>query len=178
MSDLAPMDLLLSEPPAAGPPAAGPPTAGLQRQDRRQCSAAFDIGRGVARLLHAHQMATVAEVSLANGRRADIVAVASSGEIWIVEIKSSIDDFRADRKWPEYRAFCDRLLFAVAPAFPREILPADTGLIVADRYGGEIIRAAAEHRLAAARRKAVMLRLVHTAALRLQAAVAPERRKP
>ena len=121
-------------------------------------------------------MAPVSEVSLANGRRADIAAVAASGEIWIVEIKSSIEDFRTDQKWPEYRDYCDRLFFAVAPAFPREILPADTGLIIADRYGGEIVRAAPEHKLAGARRKAVTLRLVHTAAFRLQAAIDPEGR--
>jgi len=121
-------------------------------------------------------MAPVTEVSLANGRRADIAAVAASGEIWIVEIKSSIEDFRTDQKWPEYRDYCDRLFFAVAPAFPREILPPDTGLVIADRYGGEIVRAAPEHKLAGARRKAVTLRLVHTAAFRLQAAIDPEGR--
>ncbi len=121
-------------------------------------------------------MAPVSEVSLANGRRADIAAVAASGEIWIVEIKSSIEDFRVDQKWPEYRDYCDRLFFAVAPAFPNEILPADTGLMIADRYGGEIVRAAPEHRLAGARRKAMTLRLVHTAAFRLQAAMDPEGR--
>ena len=110
-------------------------------------------------------MATVAEVSLANGRRADMVAMTSGGEIWIVEIKSSVDDFRADRKWPEYRAFCDRLFFAVAPAFPRDILPADTG---SDRRRPLWRRGRPrrpEHRLAGARRKAVTLRLVHTAAI-------------
>ena len=121
-------------------------------------------------------MAPVSEVSLANGRRADIAAVAASGEIWIVEIKSSIEDFRTDQKWPEYRDYCDRLFFAVAPGFPREILPADTGLVIADRYGGEIVRAAPEHKLAGARRKAVTLRLVHTAAFRLQAVIDPEGR--
>jgi hypothetical protein len=121
-------------------------------------------------------MAPVTEVSLANGRRADIAAVAASGEIWIVEIKSSIEDFRTDQKWPEYRDYCDRLFFAVAPAFPREILPPDTGLVIADRYGGEIVRAAPEHKLAGARRKAVTLRLAHTAAFRLQAAIDPEGR--
>jgi hypothetical protein len=165
MSDLAsmpslPMPLLPSEPEAV--------------HDRRAALAALDIGRGVARLLHSHQMATVCEVSLANGRRADMVAVSGGGEIWIIEIKSCMEDFRADHKWPEYRAFCDRFLFAVAPAFPREILPADAGLIVADRYGGEVVRGAAVHRLSGARRKALTLRLVHTAAMRLQAAVDPE----
>ena len=121
-------------------------------------------------------MAPVTEVSLANGRRADIAAVAASGEIWIVEIKSSIEDFRSDQKWPEYRDYCDGLFFAVAPGFPRDILPPDTGLVIADRYGGEIVRMAPEHKLAGARRKAVTLRLVHTAAFRLQAAIDPEGR--
>ncbi len=165
-SDLAPMASLSPE-AALGPrpephaPQDGPRSLG-------QSPAACDIRRGVARLLHAHQMATVAEVSLANGRRADLVAVTSGGEIWIVEIKSSIEDFRADHKWPEYRAFCDRLYFAVGPAFPRQVLPADTGLIVADRYGGEVVRGAPERRLPGARRKALTLKLVHTAAMRLQ----------
>ncbi|MBX9589803.1 MAG: MmcB family DNA repair protein [Hyphomonadaceae bacterium] len=143
-------------------------------QDGRQSAAAFAIGRGVARLLRTHGLAAVSEVSLANGRRADIAAVADSGEIWIVEIKSSIEDFRADQKWPEYRDYCDRLFFAVAPTFPSEILPADTGLMIADRYGGEIVRAAPEHKLAGARRKAMTLRLVHTAAFRLQCAIDPD----
>jgi hypothetical protein len=142
--------------------------------DPGRTPAAPDICRGVSRLLRAHGMASLAEVQLANGRRADLLAVATSGEIWIAEIKSSLDDYRADGKWPEYRSFCDRLFFAVAPAFPREVLPADTGLIVADRYGGEIVREAPEHRLAGARRKALMVRLAHTAALRLQAVLDPE----
>jgi hypothetical protein len=145
-----------------------------QPRDAGQSPAASDICRGVGRLLRAHGMATLMEVPLANSRRADVVAIAPGGEIWIAEIKSSIEDYRADGKWPEYRAFCDRLFFAVAPAFPREMLPADTGLIVADRYGGEIVREAPEHRLAGARRKAMTLRLVHAAALRLQAVIDPE----
>ena len=145
-----------------------------QPRGARQSPTATDICRGVGRLLRAHGMATLIEVPLANGRRADVVAVATSGEIWIVEVKSSVEDYRADSKWPEYRAFCDRLLFAVAPAFPREVLPPDTGVIVADRYGGEIVREAPVHRLPGARRRALTLKLVHTAALRLQAVLDPE----
>lgn len=143
-------------------------------QDGRQSPAALDICRGAVRLLRAHGMAAVTEVTLASGRRADIAATAESGEIWIVEIKSSLEDFRTDQKWPEYRDYCDRLFFAVAPAFPREVLPPDTGLIIADRYGGDIVRPAPEHKLAGARRKAVTLRLVHTAAHRLLAVMDPE----
>src|SRR5262249_35206509 len=101
-------------------------------RDGRQSPAAFDICRGVARLLKAHGLAAVSEVALANGRRADVAGVADSNEIWIVEIKSCLEDFRADQKWPEYREFCDRLFFAVAPGFPLDVLPPDTGLIIAD----------------------------------------------
>jgi hypothetical protein len=85
-----------------------------------------------------------------------------------VEVKSSIEDFRVDHKWPEYRDFSDALFFAVAPDFPVDILPADTGLILADRYGGEIVRAAPETRLAPARRKSMTLRFARAAALALQ----------
>jgi hypothetical protein len=143
-------------------------------RDGRQSSAAFDICRGVARLLKAHGLAAVSEVALANGRRADVAGFADSGEIWIVEIKSCLVDFRADQKWPDYREYCDRLFFAVAPGFPSEVLPEETGLIVADRYGGEVVRAAPEHKLAGARRKAMILRLARTAALRLQAVIDPD----
>jgi hypothetical protein len=142
--------------------------------DGRQTPAAFDICRGVARVLAAHGFATVYEVPLANGRRGDVTGISDSGAIWIVEVKSCLEDFRSDQKWHEYREFCDRLLFAVAPDFPQGILPPDTGLIVADRYGGEIVRPAPEHKLAGARRKAMTLRLARIAAARLQGVIDPE----
>jgi len=85
-------------------------------------------------------LASVSELPLPNGRRADIVALSEKGDIWIVEIKSSIEDFRADQKWPEYWDYCDRLFFAVSPAFPQELLLHETGINVAHRYGGDIIR--------------------------------------
>jgi hypothetical protein len=110
---------------------------------------------------------------LANGKRADFVGLSANGSIWIVEIKSSLGDFRCDQKWPAYRAFCDRLFFAVAPDFPREVLPEDTGLIIADRYGGEILRPAPEHKLPSTRRRTMTLQLARTAALRLHAASDP-----
>jgi hypothetical protein len=142
--------------------------------DGRQSERAAEIARGVTRLMALHGLACVYEMPLANGRRADVAALSEAGEIWIIEVKSCLDDFRADQKWPEYRDFCDRLLFAVAPDFPRQVLPADTGLIVADRFGGEIVRAAPEHRLAGARRKAMSLRFARLAAFRLSALYDPE----
>ena len=143
-------------------------------QDGRQSPAAFEICRGVARLLRTHAMAIVSEVTLANGRRADVAAIGPNGEIWIVEIKSSLVDFQTDQKWPEYRDFCDRFFFAVGPQFPQQVLPAEAGLIIADRYGGDIARAAPEHKLAGARRKAVTLTLLRTAANRLQGVLDPD----
>ena len=143
--------------------------------DGRQSERASAIARGTARLLAQHGMRAIAEFALANGRRADLVALGEVGEVWIVEIKSSVEDFRADQKWPDYREFCDRLFFAVAADFPMSLLPLDTGHIVADRYGGEIVRQAAEHRLAGARRKALILRFSRVAAGRLMSIADPER---
>ena len=144
--------------------------------DGRQSAAAAEIARGAQRLLLAHGLSSLPEVSLANGRRADLVAVARSGEIWIVEVKSSLEDFRSDLKWPEYRDYSDRLLFAVAPAFPVEVLPEDAGLIVADRYGGEIVRPAPAHKLPPQRRKLVTLTLARIGAARLQSLADPDLR--
>jgi hypothetical protein len=132
-----------------------------------------EVCRGVGRLLRALGFAVINELSLANGRRADVVGLSPAGDIWIVEVKSCLDDLRVDSKWPDYRDFSDTLFFAVAPGFPVEILPADTGLILADRFGGEIVRPAPETRLAAARRKAMTLRFARAAALGLQALTDP-----
>src|SRR3954453_23397465 len=93
------------------------------RRQAAQVRSALDICRGTARLLRAHGLAVITELALANDRRADIAGVAASGEIWIVEVKSCLADFRSDQKWPEYREFCDRFFFAVGPDFPREMLP-------------------------------------------------------
>lgn len=132
-----------------------------------------EVCRGVGRLMRALGFASLNELSLPNGRRADVVGLSASGDIWIVEVKSSIEDFRVDNKWPEYRDFSDSLFFAVAPGFPVDILPEDTGLILADRFGGEIIRPAPEARLAAARRKSMTLRFARAAALTLQSVADP-----
>ena len=126
------------------------------------------IGRGVQRLLAAQGFESLSEFPLGNGRRADVIGLGPPGTIWIVEIKSSTADFRADHKWPEYRDYCDAFFFAVALDFPHAILPAYAGLILADAYGGEIVRAAPETPLAAARRKAIVLSFARAAAARLR----------
>ena len=131
------------------------------------------ILRGTQRLLRSLNFESLSEVSLANGRRADVLALGRNGTAWIVEIKSSIVDFRTDQKWHEYRDYCDALLFAVAPDFPSEVLPADTGLILADAYGGELVRQARPHPVSPARRKALTLAFGRTAAMRLLAQVDP-----
>jgi hypothetical protein len=128
----------------------------------------------VLRHLAAHGVVGVTEFSLASGRRADVLALDGRGEISIIEIKSSAQDFRTDGKWPEYRAFCDRLLFAVPLGFPVEILPQETGLLVADAFGAELLRPPPRHALPAATRKALTLRFARTAANRLAALHDPD----
>ncbi len=138
--------------------------------DGRQSERAMVVRRGVQRLLSQMGAHVLPEISLASGRRADLVALTRGGDIWIIEIKSSIEDFRVDRKWPEYRLFSDRFFFATHPEVPAEIFPAECGFILSDGYGAEIMRDAPEHRLAAATRKALMLRIARAGAARLLAA--------
>lgn len=135
--------------------------------DGRQSITASAVQRGVCRLLKAHGFAVLTEFTLATGRRADVAALKADGSIWIIEIKSSPEDFYVDNKWPEYRNYCDALYFAVPPVLDSAILPADTGLIVADAYGAEILRPAPEHKLAGARRKAITVSFARGAAQRL-----------
>ena len=141
--------------------------------DGRQSETALKVARGTARLLHLHGYCVVSEMPLASGRRADLVALGRNVEIWIVEIKSSVADFRADQKWMDYRLHCDRLFFATSTEVPCEIFPKDTGLIVADAYGAQIVCEAPEHRLHAATRKSMTLSIARAAALRLQSLADP-----
>jgi len=131
------------------------------------------VTRGAMRCLRSLGRSVLAEVILASGRRADILALAPGGRILIVEVKSGLDDWRADGKWSDYAEYCDALAFAVAPDFPKEVLPPEPGLIVADAYGGAVIREPIETPLAPARRRAMVLRFAGLAAARLQALIDP-----
>lgn len=128
---------------------------------------AAEICRGTQRLLADLSFYAILEMPLANNRRADIAALGPAGDIWMIEVKSSIQDFKSDHKWRDYMDFCDRLSFAVADDFPQDLIPPEAGLIVADGFYGAVIRDAPETRLAAARRKAVTLRFARLAAARL-----------
>ena len=139
-------------------------------EDGRQSARAMRIRRGVQLLLAEMGAAHLPELTLANGRRADIIALFRDGSIWIVEIKSSIEDMKADGKWPDYRDYCDRLFFATLEDVPEAIFPPDCGFIRADTHGAALLRDAPEHRIAAARRKAVTLRIAQAASQRLYAA--------
>ena len=135
--------------------------------DGRQSETAAMIARGVRRLLRALGFSSVTELPLVDGRRADVVAVNNDGDVVIVEIKSCAADLRADRKWRDYAAFCDRLYFAVSEATPAEMVPLEAGLIVADAFGAEILREADFRRMASTSRRAVLLRFGRVAADRL-----------
>ena len=124
------------------------------------------VTRGAARLMADMGYAPLLEVCLPNGRRADVMALGPRGEIAICEVKSGVEDYRVDRKWHEYAPFCDAFYFAVAPEFPEEILPAEPGLIVADGFGGAVVREAPLIPLAPARRKALTLAFARLGAMR------------
>lgn len=108
----------------------------------RPDEAAEGLARGVCRLLDAMGYTPICEAPLGTGRRADVLALRANGRFAIVEIKSGLADFRSDQKWPDYLPHCDRFYFAVPDGFPREVLPEDTGLIIADRFAAELVREA------------------------------------
>jgi len=128
---------------------------------------AADVARGVSRLLLQEGYSPILEFTLANGRRLDVAALGPDGTLLGVEIKVALADLRGDTKWPEYLEYCEHFYFAIPPDFPDEHVPATTGLIVADRYGGAIIRPATPALVHASRRKAVTLRFAKVAADRL-----------
>ncbi len=125
------------------------------------------VTRGAARLMSVMGYAPLLEVCLPNGRRADVMALGPRGEIVICEVKSSLEDYRVDRKWGEYLPFCDAFYFAVAPEFPQGVLPPEPGLIVADAFGGAVLRPPPHTPLAGARRKALTIAFGRLAAGRV-----------
>src|SRR6188508_2511289 len=136
--------------------------------DGRQSGVAAELQRGICRAFRALGHSVVTELPLANGRRADVVALSRGGDVLIVEIKSCLLDYRSDAKWQDYLDYCDRLYFALRADFPCDVIPEEAGLILADRYGAELVREGVEERLSAARRRAMMLAFARAAALRLQ----------
>ena len=131
------------------------------------------LARGVCRHLRAHDFVSVEELVPTRGLRVDVMALGPKSEIWVIECKSSRADFMADGKWQGYLEWCDRFFWAVDEDFPTDLLPAETGLIVADAYDAEILRMGPETKLAGARRKAVVQKFARHAALRWQAARDP-----
>jgi hypothetical protein len=140
----------------------------------RQPATANLLARGISRALEQLGYASLLEFPLANGRRADIIALGKKGELVIIEIKSSVADFRADRKWAFYREFADRLYFAVPNEFPSLLIPEECGLIVADAFGAAVLRHGALTPLVSARRRALTVRFALAAASRLRRHIDPE----
>jgi hypothetical protein len=132
------------------------------------------LARGVCRALEQLGYASLLEFPLANGRRADVLALGKTGDLLIVEVKSSVADFRADRKWPDYRDFSDRLYFAVASGFPTALIPEDCGLMVADEFSAAVLRVGSMIPLSPGRRRALTLRFARIAAARLRRSIDPD----
>jgi hypothetical protein len=141
--------------------------ASALKPDGRQSETAAAIQRGVGRLLRAHNFAILTEFTLASGRRADVIGLGHDGTLWIIEIKSSPEDFKADNKWPEYRDYCDRFSFAIPQTMDAGLMPLEAGLIIADQWGAEIMREASSHPLHASRRRAVLVAFGQSGAQRL-----------
>ena len=137
------------------------------RPDGRQSQTASAVQRGVCRLLRDHGFAVLTEFTVASGRRADVIGVRHDGVIWIIEIKSSPEDFRADQKWPEYREFCDRFFFAIPHEMDHTLIPAEAGLMLADQWGADIMRETDLHALHGSRRRALTLSFARAAAHKL-----------
>jgi len=127
--------------------------------------------RGASRLMLDPGVTTLAEFTLPCGRRADLAGLSRKGEMVIVEVKSGLQDFRTDEKWPDYFAWCDRFYFAVSDRFPQDVLPPQTGLIIADGFGGAIVRESPTAKLAPARRKSITLKFARNAAERAMRAL-------
>ncbi len=132
------------------------------------------LARGVCRHLRQHDFVSVEELTPTSGLRVDVMALGPKGEIWVVECKSSRADFQSDHKWQGYLEWCDRFFWAVDQDFPTELLPDDTGLIIADAYDAEILRMGSETKLAPARRKVMTQKFARHAAIRAQAARDPQ----
>lgn len=132
------------------------------------------LTRGLRRYWHTRGHASVIELTLSDGHRADIVALSPAGEIDIVEVKSGLADLTADQKWHSYREFCDRLWFGVAANFPLNRLPADCGILLTDGFGADVERPAPQATLSGARRKQLLIRIATLAARRLRAVEDPE----
>lgn len=126
------------------------------------------LARGVCRALAERGFASLTEFVPHRGLRADVMALGPKGEVWIVEVKSSLADFRSDFKWMGYLDWCDRFFFAVPESFPEEVLPMRHGLIRADAWGADIVRPSPEAKLAPARRRALTLAFARTSAERLR----------
>ncbi len=141
--------------------------------DRAAAKLTAETTRGVGRHLVSRGYAVLTEFTLANNRRADVIGLSDGGTFAIVEVKVSVADLRSDTKWPEYEDFCDRLYFAVPPGFPSERAPKRAGLIIADSWGGEIVREASGMGLHGSRRKALTLHFARAAAQRHQRLVDP-----
>lgn len=131
------------------------------------------LARGVCRHLNSLDFVSVEELIPTSGLRVDVMALGPKSEIWVIECKSSRTDFVGDAKWQGYLEWCDRYFWAVDEVFPTELLPQETGLIIADAYDAEIIRMGPEDKIAPARRKVMLQKFARHAARRWQAARDP-----
>ena len=131
------------------------------------------IARGVCRHLKQYNFSCLEEFVPIKGSRVDIIAIGPSGEIWIIECKSSPRDYNQDQKWEKYLPFCERYFWAVPQNFPTDILPENDGLIIADSYDAEIIRYGQKHKITPQKRKKIITKVARNASDRLKLLLDP-----
>lgn len=145
----------------------------METADREAAARTLRVTQGAARLFGRLGFAVLREVMLADERRADLLCLGPDGAFVIVEVKSCARDYLSDRKWGDYRTWCDRLFFAIDADFPTSLIPEEAGLVVADAWGGAVLREPAAHPLAPARRRALLLRFARLGARRTEAVLDP-----
>ena len=144
-----------------------PPERGTMPDAEAVAGVADALVRGVCRYLRHLGYSPLTEFRVGDRRRVDVMGLDRAGRFVVVEVKSSLADFRADAKWPKYLSHGDRFYFAVGRDFPLDALPADRGILIADAYGAAVHRETPEQAIHPARRKAQTLRFAKAAADRL-----------
>ncbi len=139
----------------------------MDLQPQKKLTTGQLLARGMARHLAGLGFVSLEEFPPIKGLRVDLLALGRKSEIWIIECKSSREDFMSDEKWQNYLPWCDQYFWAVPTDFPVDILPEQTGVFWADGYDAELMRDAPISTLSPARRKSIIHRFARRTARRL-----------
>ena len=126
------------------------------------------ITDAIARSYYEQGDGVLREFKLRVKRRVDLVTLNDEGLITIIEIKSSVSDFRSDKKWNEYIEWADQFYFGVGHNFPIEILPKEHGIITTDGFDTYKVQPSPVQKLNGARRNTLVRRLAKASMRRIE----------